>query len=141
MRIGYGRVSTSEQDTAAQVSALNGSGCEIIFTENKSGGKAGRWDRPELHKALDSLGPGDTFVVWKLDRLSRSLSDLMHLLAQIKNAGATFESLTEHIETKSAAGEIMMNMLACFAQLERQMIDERPRVGTVRDTADIRCGN
>src|SRR5260370_17984846 len=141
MRIGYGRVSTSEQDTAAQVSALNGSGCEIIFTENKSGGKAGRWDRPELHKALDSLGPGDTFVVWKLDRLSRSLSDLMHLLAQIKNAGATFESLTEHIETKSAAGELMMNMLACFAQFERQMIKGRTNLRIARARAGGRWGN
>jgi DNA invertase Pin-like site-specific DNA recombinase len=68
-----------------------------------------------LHKAQDSLGPGGTFVVWKLDRLSRSLSDLPRLLTQIKNVGASFESLTEHIETKSAAGELMMNMLACFA--------------------------
>jgi DNA invertase Pin-like site-specific DNA recombinase len=142
MRIGYARVSTDEQDTAAQVSALEAYGCTTIYRENKSGGKAGRrWDRPDLHKALDSLGPDDTFVVWKLDRLSRSLSDLLHLLAQIKNAGASFESLTEHIETKSAAGVLMMNMLACFAQFERQMIKERTKLGIARARAEGRWGN
>jgi DNA invertase Pin-like site-specific DNA recombinase len=141
MKIGYARVSTDEQDTGNQVNALETYGCTTIYKENKSGGKAGRWDRPELHKALDSLGPGDTFVVWKLDRLSRSLSDLLHLLAQIKNAGASFESLTEHVETKSAAGELMMNMLACFAQFERQMIKERTKLGIARARAEGRWGN
>jgi DNA invertase Pin-like site-specific DNA recombinase len=141
MRIGYARVSTDEQDAAAQVSALEAHGCATIYKENKSGGKAGRWDRPELRKALDSLNRGDTFVVWKLDRLSRSLSDLLHLLSQIKDSGATFESLTEHIETRSAAGELMMNMLACFAQFERQMIKERTKLGIARARAEGRWGN
>ena len=141
MEIGYARVSTDDQDTAAQVSALEAYGCTTIYKENKSGGKAGRWDRPELHKALDSLNRGDTFVVWKLDRLSRSLSDLLHLLSQIKDSGATFESLTEHIETRSAAGELMMNMLACFAQFERQMIKERTKLGIARARAEGRWGN
>ena len=92
-------------------------------------------------QGLDSLGPADTFVVWKLDRLSRSLSDLLHLLSQIKNSGATFESLAEQIETRSAAGELMMNMLACFAQFERQMIKERTKLGIARARAEGRWGN
>jgi DNA invertase Pin-like site-specific DNA recombinase len=132
MKIGYARVSTDDQDTAAQVSALEKYGCSTIYKENKSGGKAGRWDRPELHKALDNLGAGDTFVVWKLDRLSRSVSDLIDLLIKIKNTGATFESLTERIETASAAGELMMHMLASFAQFERSMIRERTKLGIAR---------
>jgi DNA invertase Pin-like site-specific DNA recombinase len=139
-KIGYARVSTDEQDTAAQVDALEKYGCAPIYKENKSGGKAGRWDRPELHKALDSLQPGDTFVVWKLDRLSRSLSDMLHLLTQIRAAGASFESLTEHIETKSAAGELMMNMLGCFAQFERSMIKERTKLGIARARAEGKWG-
>jgi DNA invertase Pin-like site-specific DNA recombinase len=140
-KVGYARVSTDEQDTAAQVNALEKYGCSPIYKENKSGGKAGRWERPELHKALDSLEKGDTFVCWKLDRLSRSLSDLLHLLEQIKKAGATFESLTEHIETKSAAGELMMNMLGSFAQFERSMIKERTKLGIARARAEGKWGN
>lgn len=140
-KIGYARVSTDEQDTAAQVNALENYGCSRIYQENKSGGKAGRWDRPELHKALDDLQAGDVLVVWKLDRLSRSLSDLLHLLTQIKAVGATFESLTERIETKSAAGELMMNMLGCFAQFERAMIKERTKLGIARARAEGKWGN
>jgi hypothetical protein len=95
MNIGYARVSTDEQRTAAQVEALEKAGCEIIYRENKSGGKAGRWDRPELHKALERIAKGDVLVVWKLDRLSRSLGDLLNILVQLEQAGAGFKSLTE----------------------------------------------
>jgi DNA invertase Pin-like site-specific DNA recombinase len=140
-KIGYARVSTDEQDTAAQVAALEQCGCSPIYHENKGGSKASRWDRPELHKALDSLNIGDTLVVWKLDRLSRSLSDMLHLLTVIKNAGALFESITERIETKSAAGELMMNMLGCFAQFERSIIKERTKLGIARARAEGRWGN
>src|SRR5258708_38175929 len=99
MIIGYARVSTDDQSTAAQVEALDKRGCEPIYKESKSGGKAGRWDRPVLHKAIDQLREGDTFVVWKLDRLSRSLMDLLHILKQLNDKGAYFErSRTQRAE-------------------------------------------
>jgi DNA invertase Pin-like site-specific DNA recombinase len=78
MKIGYARVSTDERDTPAQVSALEAYGCSTIYKENNSDGKAGRWDRPELHRALDSLGPGDTLVVWKLDEPNRVLRRVLN---------------------------------------------------------------
>ena len=94
-----------------------------------------------MHEALKSLREGDTFVVWKLDRLSRSLSDLLHILTQIKNAGAAFESVTERIETKSPVGKLMIQMLGCFAEFERSMIRERTKIGIARARAEGRWGN
>src|SRR6516162_2869524 len=92
MLIGYARVSKlDQQDTRAQVKALKEAGCKRIYQENASGG---RWDRPELHRALDHLRQGDVLVVWKLDRLSRSLKDLLHVLGRVRDAGAGFLSLT-----------------------------------------------
>src|ERR1700675_4887191 len=126
MLIGYARVSTNDQETAAQVAALKAAGCERTYREKASGG---RWDRPELHRLLDQLREGDTLVVWKLDRLSRSLKDLLHILEKIDAAGATFRSLTEAIDTSGAAGRMMMQMLGCFAEYERAMVRERTRAG------------
>lgn len=126
MLLGYARVSTDDQDTAAQVSALAAAGCGKIFTEKASGG---RWDRPELHKLLDQLRENDVVVVWKLDRLSRSLKDLLHLMEKIDNAGAGFRSLTENIDTTTAAGRMMLQMVGAFAEFERSMIRERTRAG------------
>lgn len=127
MRIGYARVSRGDsQEVQAQVEALKAAGCERVYTEEASGG---RWDRPELHRLLDHLRPGDILVVWKLDRLSRSLKDLIALLERIEGAGATFESLTEHIETRSPAGRMLTQMLGSFAEFERAMIRERTRQG------------
>ena len=96
---------TGDQDTAAQVGALKAAGCTRIYEERASGG---RWDRPELHRLLDHLREGDALVVWKLDRLSRSLKDLLHILEKIDAAGANFRSLTEAIETSGPAGRMMM---------------------------------
>jgi DNA invertase Pin-like site-specific DNA recombinase len=127
MLLGYARVSKKEdQDIAAQVDALNAAGCKRIFFENASGG---RWDRPELHSLLDQLRPDDVFLVWKLDRLSRSLKDLIAILERIEKAGARFQSLTEHIETVSPAGRMLVHMLGSFAEFERAMIRERTRRG------------
>jgi len=90
MLLGYARVSKADdQDTAAQVSALKAAGCTRIYEEKASGG---RWDRPELHRVLDHLREGDVLVVWKLDRLSRSLKDLLHILEKTEAAGANFRS-------------------------------------------------
>ena len=127
MNIGYARISkTDGQDTAAQIDALKSAGAEKIFQESASGG---RWDRPQLHKALEQLRPGDVFIVWKLDRLSRSLKDLLHLMELIEAAGAGFRSLTEAIDTTTPAGRMMMQMVGSFAEFERAMIRERTRAG------------
>jgi DNA invertase Pin-like site-specific DNA recombinase len=127
MLLGYARVSKADdQDTAAQVSALKAAGCTRVYEEKASGG---RWDRPELHRMLDHLREGDVVVVWKLDRLSRSLKDLLHLLEKTEAAGANFRSLTEAIDTSGPAGRMMMQMLGSFAEFERAMVRERTRAG------------
>lgn len=127
MRIGYARVSKGDsQEVRVQVEALKAAGCERIFTEEASGG---RWNRPELHRLLDHLRPDDILTVWKLDRLSRSLKDLIAILEKIEQAGASFESLTEHIETHSPAGRMLTQMLGSFAEFERAMIRERTKQG------------
>ena len=125
--IGYARVSKADaQDTVVQVKALTQAGCKRIFEEKASGG---RWDRPELHKALEQLREGDVLVVWKLDRLSRSLKDLLHIMERVREAGAGFRSLTEAVDTTTAAGRMMMPMLGSFAEFERSMVRERTRAG------------
>jgi DNA invertase Pin-like site-specific DNA recombinase len=126
MRLGYGRVSTNEQDTAAQVSALKSAGCEKIFREKASGG---RWDRPELHRLLDQLREGDVLVVWRLDRLSRSLRDVLTIMERIHEAGAGFRSLTEAIDTTTAPGRMMMQIVGAFAEFERSILRERTMAG------------
>jgi len=125
MLLGYARVSKSEeQETASQIRALKKAGCKRVFEETASGG---RWDRPELHRLLDQMRAGDTLVVWKLDRLSRSLKDLLVLLERINAMGGKFRSLTEAIDTTGPAGRMMMQMLGSFAEFEREMIRERTR--------------
>lgn len=127
MLMGYARVSKNDgQDTTTQITALKAAGSTKIFEEVASGG---RWDRPELHKALDQLRKGDVFIVWKLDRLSRSLKDLLHIMEKIDVVGAGFRSLTEAIDTTTPAGRMMMQMVGSFAEFERAMIRERTRAG------------
>lgn len=126
MLIGYARVSTQDQDTDAQIAALQTSGCEMIFREKASGG---RWDRPELHRLLEQLRKGDVLVVWKLDRLSRSLKDVLILMDKVKLAEAGFRSLTENIDTVTPGGIMFMQMVGTFAEYERAMLRERTRNG------------
>jgi DNA invertase Pin-like site-specific DNA recombinase len=126
MMLGYARVSTNEQDTAAQVSALKAAGCEKIFREKASGG---RWDRPELHRLLDQLRKDDVLVVWRLDRLSRSLRDVLMIMERIKEAEAGFRSLTEAIDTTTAPGRMMLQMVGVFAEFERAILRERTKAG------------
>jgi len=126
MLLGYARVSTDEQDTTAQVAALKKAKCERIFREKASGG---RWDRPELHRLLDQIRKGDVLVVWKLDRLSRSLRDLLTIMERLAEAKAGFKSLTESIDTTTAAGRMMTQLLGCFAEFERAMLRERTKAG------------
>jgi DNA invertase Pin-like site-specific DNA recombinase len=138
MLLGYARVSKVEgQDAALQVAALRTAGCERLFQEAGSGG---RWDRPELHRLLDQLRPGDVVVVWKLDRLSRSLKDLLLILERIEQAEAGFRSLTEAVDTTGPAGRMMMQMLGAFAEYERAMIRERTRAGLQAARAQGRHG-
>src|SRR3982750_1848135 len=139
MLLGYARVSKSDdsQDTAAQVSALKSAGCKRVFEDKASGG---RWDRPELHRVLDQLREGDTLVVWKLDRLSRSLKDLLHILERVEAMGARFRSLTEAVDTAGPAGRMLMQMLGSFAEFERAMVRERTRAGLKAAAARGRKG-
>ncbi|WP_420594319.1 recombinase family protein [Deinococcus sp.] len=138
MQIGYARVSKQQdQDTAAQLRALTDAGAERVFTEHASGG---RWDRPELHKMLGQLRPGDTVIVWKLDRLSRSLKDVLHLMELLGERGAGFRSLTEAIDTTTPAGRMMMQMVGAFAEFERAMIRERTSVGLEQARLEGRVG-
>ena len=126
MLIGYARVSTNDQETATQVAALKAAGCERTYREKASGG---RWDRPELHRLLDQIRKGDVLVVWKLDRLSRSLRDVLVIMDRLSEAGAGFRSLTEAIDTTTPAGRMMMQMIGAFAEFERMMLRERTKAG------------
>jgi len=138
MLLGYARVSKGdEQNNALQAKALWAAGCCKLFEGAASGG---RWDRPELHRMLDQLRDGDTVVVWKLDRLSRSLKDVLHLMERIAEAGAAFRSVTENIDTTTPAGRIMMQMVGSFAEFERAMIRERTSAGLAVARAEGRVG-
>jgi len=137
MLIGYARVSKDDQDTAVQVAALKAAGCERIYREKASGG---RWDRPELHRLLDQIRKGDVLVVWKLDRLSRSLRDLLMIMEGLAEGKAGFRSLTEAIDTTTPAGRMMMQMVGAFAEFERAMLRERTKAGLDAARQDGRIG-
>jgi len=138
MLIGYASVSKGDdQSNALQAKALKAAGCKRIFEEAASGG---RWDRPVLHDMLGHLRDGDVVVVWKLDRLSRSLKDLLHLMEWIEEADVGFRSLTEAIDTTTVAGRMMMQMVGSFAEFERAMIRERTSAGLALARAEGRIG-
>ncbi len=126
MRIGYARVSKDEQSLDLQRDALIQAGCETIYEEKTSGAKH---DRYELQSCLKALRPGDTLVVWRLDRLGRSLSDLVRIVSDLECRGVGFESLSERIETSSAAGKLVFHVFAALAEFERSLIRERTRAG------------
>lgn len=127
MLIGYARVSTSDQETSLQLDALKRAGVTRIYQEKTSSVGA----RLELHRALREMSPGDVLVVWKLDRLARSLLDLLALLERIADAGCAFRSLTEPVDTSTPMGIFMLQVLGAVAQLERSMIRERSIAGQV----------
>lgn len=126
IRIGYARVSTDDQNTGLQLDALKAAGCVQIYEERVSGKQD---DRPELAHALKALRKGDTLVVWRLDRLGRSLPHLIKTVAAIETLGASFESLTEKIDTGSATGRLVFHLFASLAEFERNLISERTREG------------
>lgn len=125
MLVGYARVSSSEQETTLQRDALKRAKVRRVFEEKRS---ATAW-RPQLDAALRALAPGDVLVVYKVDRVARSLSDLLSILRRIEIAGAGFRSLTEPIDTSTAAGRLMLQLLGAFAEFERSMIRERSMAG------------
>lgn len=127
MLIGYARVSTSDQDTELQLRALRAAGVRKVYEEKRSGGRMSH--RVQLLALLEALRPGDQVVVYKLDRVARSLRDLLAILDRITQAGATFRSLTETIDTATPAGEMVLHMLGAMAQFERGLIRERSLAG------------
>lgn len=125
MIFGYARVSTSVQETTLQIDALNRAGVDKIYQEKSS--SVGQ--RPELRKLLPQLKTGDLLIVYKLDRLARSLKDLLSILEQMEKAGCGFRSLTEPIDTVSPAGKLMLNILGSVAEFERSLIRQRSMAG------------
>jgi DNA invertase Pin-like site-specific DNA recombinase len=126
MLIGYARVSTEDQSLALQRDALQDAGCEEIFEDRASGAKA---DRPGLKRALERLRADDTLVVWRLDRLGRSLKDLIVRADELRERGVGLRSLQESIDTSSSGGELIFHMFGALAQFERTLIRERTQAG------------
>lgn len=125
MRYGYARVSSTDQDTAIQLAALRRAGVRRIVQEKASGASS----RPVLASLIQRLRPGDSLVVYRVDRLSRSLVDLLELLRLLEARGATFQSLTEPIETGTPTGRLLLQLLGALAEFERQIIRERCAAG------------
>ncbi len=126
MKIGYARVSTKDQNLSLQRDALEQAGCEIIFEEKISGSKA---DRPELRKMIEQLREGDIIIVWKLDRLGRSLRDLVNLINEIQGKGAGLKSLNDFIDTTTSQGKLTFHLFAALSEFERDIISERTKAG------------
>jgi DNA invertase Pin-like site-specific DNA recombinase len=126
MKYGYARISTEDQNPALQLAALKKAGCKTIFKDELSGATV---KRRALLRCLNALQPGDTLTVWKLDRLGRSLRDLITMLDDLKQRGVKFRSLTEAIDTETPTGRAMWQMIGVLAELERSLIIERTRAG------------
>ncbi len=124
--VGYARVSTDEQTTALQLDALRAAGCAVIHEDAASGALR---SRPGLERAIADLTPGDTLVVWKLDRLGRSLRHLLDSAEALRERGVALRSLTEHIDTGTAAGQMLYSVLGAVAQFERDVLRERTVAG------------
>lgn len=125
MKVGYARVSSNGQNIDLQLNALEKCGVDKIFMEKMSAVK----HRPELDKLLDYIRPGDTVVVWKLDRIARSLKHLIDIVEIFKEKEVTFISLTESIDTSNSLGKFFLQINGCFAELERDLIIERTMAG------------
>lgn len=124
--IGYARVSTDEQVLTLQLDALRAAGCDRVFTDTASG--SGK-ERPGLRDAIAAAGAGDVLTVWKLDRLGRSVKQLVDLVAELEAAGVNFRSLTDGIDTTTTAGRFFFHVMAAVAQMERELIVERTQAG------------
>lgn len=127
MLIGYARVSTGDQNARMQLDALKAAGCESIFEDH--GVSGGAIIKPQLIEALKMMRPGDTLVVWRLDRLSRSLSTLIETMQDFAKREIHFKSLKEQIETVTPGGRLYFHMIAAFAEFERDVIEDRAKTG------------
>ncbi|ECC6010205.1 recombinase family protein [Salmonella enterica] len=136
-RIGYIRVSTNDQNTDLQRNALISTECEQIFDDKMSGTKA---SRPGLNRALKRLQKGDTLVVWKLDRLGRSVKNLVALISELHERGIHFQSLTDCIDTSTSMGRFFFHVMSALAEMERELIVERTNAGLAAARAQGRTG-
>ena len=137
MLVGYARVSTQDQRPALQLDALKKAGCSKVFTEKASGAQR---ERPQLQAALEYMRPRDTLVVWKLDRLARSMKQLIETVEGLEKRHIGFRSLTEAIDTTTAGGTLVFHVFASLAQFERSIIRERTRAGLAAARARGRTG-
>ena len=137
MLIGYARVSTRDQNYDLQLDALSDVGCKRIFEEKLS---AANRDRPQLQAALDYVRGGDTLLVWKLDRLARSLKQLIETVEMLSEREIGFRSLTENIDTTSSGGRLIFHVFGALAEFERSIIRERTTAGLVAARARGRVG-
>lgn len=137
MVIGYARVSTEDQNTEGQLPDLRKAGCKRVYQEKVSGGAA---DRPELEKCLERLEKGDTLVVWRLDRLGRSIRDLLRIVDGLDKNGVHFVCLKEKFDTSTAAGRLVFHFFAALAQFEKELVRERTMAGLSAARARGRLG-
>src|SRR5947208_8361855 len=137
MQIGYARISTGEQTLHLQEDALQKAGCDRLFTDTASGAKA---ERPGLAKALEQLRAGDALVVWRLDRLGRSLRHLIDTLTDLDKRGIGFKSLTENIDTTTPGGRLIFHIFGSLAEFERDLIRERTNAGLAAARSRGRTG-
>jgi DNA invertase Pin-like site-specific DNA recombinase len=137
MLIGYARVSTHDQTLDLQTDALKQAGCVQLFTDTVSGAQQ---ERPGLTDALSHLRPGDTLVVWKLDRLGRSLKHLIETVTQLQEQGIGFRSITESIDTTTSGGKLIFHVFGALAEFERDIIRERTKAGLAAARARGRHG-
>lgn len=124
--LGYARVSTLEQNAELQQDALSAAGCWRVFTDHVSGAKE---ERPELGRVLEQLRDGDTLVVWRLDRLGRSLRHLIDVVAELSERGVGFRSITEQVDTTTSGGRLVFHVFGALAEFERDLIRERTLAG------------
>ena len=137
-KIGYARISTEDQKLDMQVAELKAAGCKKVFSDRASGAKS---DRPGLDECLKSLRKGDTLMVWRLDRLGRSVRHLVNVVTELKERGIGFKSLHDGaIDTTTASGDLIFNIFAALAQFERELIRERTRAGLAAARARGRTG-
>ena len=137
MKIGYARVSTKDQNLNLQIDALKKAGCEKIYQEKVSGAKT---ERPQLNKLLENVREDDVIVIWKLDRLGRSLKHLVQLVHDLMEKGVGLQSLNDPIDTTSAQGRLTFNIFAVLAEFEREVIRERTMAGLSAARARGRLG-
>jgi DNA invertase Pin-like site-specific DNA recombinase len=137
MLIGYARVSTQDQTLDLQTDALSHADCEKIFSDTASGAKA---ERPGLQAAMNHLRPGDTLVVWRLDRLGRTLKHLLATVTELNDRGIGFKSLQEHIDTTTSGGKLIFHVFGALAEFEREVIRERTLAGLQAARARGRFG-